>query len=79
MEIVSGLTAAEKETLLLMADNGMNVSRAADEIHYSRKTIYDRLRNVKAKTGIDPTDFWGLHRLLTLIEMEKEERDADKG
>lgn len=72
MNGVELLTAAERETIVLMADNGMNVSRVAEEIHYSRQTVYDRLRNIKAKTGIDPADFWGLHRLLTLLETERE-------
>ena len=67
------LSEAEVETLLLLADNGMNVSRVAERIHYSRVTVYDRLRNIKAKTGVDPLDFWGLHRLLSLIEEGKEE------
>ena len=74
MNGVELLTAAERETIVLMADNGMNVSRVAEEIHYSRQTVYDRLRNIKAKTGIDPADFWGLHRLLTLLEAERESK-----
>lgn len=74
MSGVSELTAVERETIVLMADLGMNVSRVAEEIHYSRQTVYDRLRNIKNKTGIDPCDFWGLHRLLSLIEMEGESK-----
>jgi hypothetical protein len=51
----------------------MNVTRVAEESHYSRSVIYDRLRAVRIKTGINPMDFWGLHRLLSLIEEGKEE------
>lgn len=72
MEMIT-LTKAEAEMLYLLADNGMNITRVAGEIHYSRKAVYERLRMVKAKTGIDPMDFWGLHRLLSLIEEGKEE------
>lgn len=68
MTIVSELSPAERETLRLLADNQMNVSKVAEISHYSRKAIYERTRNIKAKTGIDPLDFWGLHRLLTLVE-----------
>lgn len=68
------LTDIEKETLLLLADNSLNVSRVADETYYSRKAIYERVRNIRAKTGINPLDFWGLHRLLSMVENEKEEK-----
>lgn len=70
--IIEQLTPAERETLWLLADNGMNISRVAEASYYSRRTIHDRLRSIKSKTGIDPKDFWGLHRLLTMIENEKE-------
>lgn len=73
------LTQAERETLILLADNRMSVAEVARECYYSRKTIYDRIRTIKAKTGIDPLDFWGLHRLLTIAENEKEEEERDKG
>lgn len=62
------LTDPEKETLTLLADNGMNITRVAECSYYSRPTVYERLRSIKAKTGINPTDFWGLHRLLSLVE-----------
>lgn len=67
------LTKAEEEALVLLADNAMNVTRVAEESHFSRSVIYDRLRSVRIKTGINPMDFWGLHRLLSLIEEGKEE------
>lgn len=68
------LTDIEKETLLLLADNSLNVSKVADETYYSRKAIYERVRNIRAKTGINPLDFWGLNRLLSIVENEKEEK-----
>lgn len=72
MSNIALLTAAERETLTLLADHGLNISRVSEASFYSRKAIYDRIRNIKEKTGIDPQDFWGLHRLLTLMEEEKE-------
>lgn len=67
------LTVSERETLNLLADNSMNVSRVAAETYFSRKAIYDRIRNIRAKTGLNPLDFWGLHRLLEQIEREEDE------
>ena len=71
--MIDELTVSERETINLLADNAMNVSRVAAETYYSRKAIYERVRNIRAKTGINPLDFWGLHRLLSLIEEGKEE------
>ena len=68
---VGELTDSERETLVLLAYNGMSISRVAEEIHYSRQTVYDRLRSIKAKTGVDPCDFWGLHELLCAIRNER--------
>ena len=67
------LTQAEREVLILLADNRMSVSEVARESYFSRTAIYDRIRTIKAKTGIDPLDFWGLHLLLSIIENEREE------
>lgn len=72
------LKKGEIETLFLMADNGMNVAKAANAGFYNRKTIYERLRNIKAKTGIDPRDFYGLLKLLQMVKGEKHEGDRDQ-
>ena len=62
---MEGLNHVEWATLRLLASGGMNVSRTSEILGCSRKTIYDRIRNIKNKTGKDPTDFWDLHELLT--------------
>lgn len=63
------LNKMERATLRLLANSGMNVSRAAEILGCSRKTVYDRIRTITNKTGLDPTNFWDLHDLL--------ERSAD--
>ena len=69
------LTKAEEDMLILLADNRMSVTAVAKESYYSRKAVYDRLRGIKSRTGIDPLDFWGLHRLLSMIEIGNEEQN----
>ena len=72
-----GLTPVERETLNLLANAGMNMSRAAELVGCSRKTVYDRVRSVKNKTGKDPADFWDMHDLVTNAEYyRKEETDG---
>ena len=72
---LSSLTAEERKTLLLLADNGMNVTRVSEASFISRASIYNRIMSIRAKTGIDPQDFWGLSLLLALMENEKEEHE----
>lgn len=72
MTILSSLTAEERKTLLLLADNGMNVTRVSEASFISRASIYNRIMSIRAKTGIDPQDFWGLSLLLSLMEKEEQ-------
>ena len=65
------LNEAERETLLLIAKSGMNISRASEMLGCSRQAVYARLRTIENKTGIDPSDFWGLHKLLTEVDGDK--------
>ena len=48
------------------ADAGMNVSGAARILGVSTDTIYHHLAQIKARTGLDPRNFWDLARLLGL-------------
>ena len=74
---IEGLTKTERETLLLMANNGMNVTRVARAGFSNRTHIYEHLRNIKLKTGVDPMDFWGLLKRLMMIREEKEKCKND--
>ena len=65
------LTDKEKETIRLMAECSMNISTVSYMSHCSRKSIYERLRNIQNKTGKDPNYFWDL---LALIEMIGEDK-----
>lgn len=68
---------SERQTLRLIALSGMNIARAAEILGCSRKTVYDRLRNIENKTGVDPTDFWGLHKLLAQTAQDTPQDDFD--
>ena len=61
---------------MAFADNGMKVQKTADAMHYDKRTISQRLTLIKANTGIDPRNFWGLTRLISIIENEREEARA---
>ena len=64
------LDEVDFEILVAFAKCGMNVTRTAREIHFDRRTVSNRLTNIRLKCGIDPRDFWGLTNLLRIIDEE---------
>ena len=65
------LNPVERETLWLMAANSMKVARVAKASFCSRKAVYARLSTIEIKTGIDPTDFWGLKALVEKFDIRE--------
>lgn len=66
------LDPTDEAIIYAYADNRMRVIRTAKNAHYDKRTVHSRLTNIRLKTGIDPRDFWGLHRLISIIENAKE-------
>lgn len=73
------LTRSEVDTIMAFANGGMKVQRAADAMHYDKRTVSQRLTLIHANTGIDPRDFWGLTRLVEIIKNQGEEVDHGDG
>ena len=72
------LSVYEIQTIKLLADNGMSITRTAEKSFCARKSIYRRLHSIKRKTGHDPLDFWGLMSLVEIIEYERRP-DVERG
>lgn len=73
------LTEDERAVLSALANAGMSITRAAEICNCSRSTVARRMTNIRGKTGVDPSDFWGLNHLLTLMaDEEGEHRDEKK-
>lgn len=71
-QLAALLDDVDEEIILAYANNRMRTLLTAENAHYDRRTVSNRLTSIRLKTGIDPRDFWGLHRLITIIETEKE-------
>ena len=74
--MIPPLNAKEWETLIALADYGMNISEVAKKTYCSRQNVYYRLRQIENKTGICPLDFWGLKRLLESYGKERTTEDG---
>ncbi len=70
MEIENLLSRVDVEILSAYADNNMNATKAALSSKYDRKTVMYRLDRTQIKTGLNPRDFWDLHKLLSMIGVE---------
>ena len=57
------------ETLRAYAENDMNAIETAKSIYCHRNTIEYRFAKINEYTGIDPTSFRGLCRLLQYVEV----------
>ena len=65
---VKNLNGLEVHTLKTFDDCQMNISRASEKLRCSRKTAYNRMREILNKTGINPLEYAGLQELLNGCE-----------
>lgn len=66
---VTALSDMEKQIILAMAQNDLNVSYTAKTLNRSRNGLDYHLNKIKKKTGLCPTSFYDL---IELLEMAKE-------
>ena len=65
------LSDADKEIILTLADNNMNISSTAKSLFMHRNTVVYHLGKVKKVTGLDPMNFYDLIKLVSLINPQK--------
>lgn len=53
-----------RDTVAAYARSDMRMSRAAKELHLSRRAVEERLRRIRNETGRDPRRFFDLVALL---------------
>lgn len=67
------LNDLERETVLALADNRMNLTNASKVMHKHRNSLIYHIKKIKRKTGLDARDF---HDLCELYRIAKRERKA---
>lgn len=53
-----------------LADNNLNVTKTARQVHYHRNTIVYRVELIKREFGLDPLKFYDLIKLLKIADSE---------
>lgn len=62
------LSETEINTIKCLAENSLRPQRVADKLCYARSSIMYHIEMIRMKTNLDPTDFYGMTKLLKLIE-----------
>ena len=73
-DVLIKLTDDEKNMILAFARNDMKYCQTAREYFISHNGFRYHLRKIHAKTGLNPTKFADLMRLVILIASDKEEK-----
>jgi sugar diacid utilization regulator len=69
-EIFAGgqtMDEVDVKIILALADNKMNVSKVSRVLFYHRNAVEYRIKHIKRITGLDPTDFHGLCKLVDMV------------
>ena len=65
----------EREVVLALADNRMNFTDAAMEMHKHRNSLIYHIKKIKRKTGLDARDFHDLCKLYAVAIGERDGND----
>lgn len=60
-----------RETLMALANNRLQIQKAADAMWLSRNALTHRVRAIQKATGLNPLEFWDMQELLKIYEEEK--------
>lgn len=55
-----------EETIRALADNRLRRTEAAREIWISQNAMRYRIDAIKQETGLDPTNFWDMQKLVEM-------------
>ena len=58
------MTEVQIKIIKSLARNDMNVTAAAEELHYHRNSLIYQLDKIYAETGLNPRKFYDLWKLL---------------
>lgn len=64
------LSEHQKTVIQELANNDMNILRAATAMNFHRNSICYHIDCIRRKTGLDPRKFFDLLKLLQMVEKE---------
>ena len=70
------MSERDVDIILALADNQMKPSRVGRELFLHRNTVMYHIEKIKSITGLDPTDFYDLCKLLQMVEGVRKDGDS---
>lgn len=64
----SKLDGRDYRIILSLADNSMNVTMVGSALYMHRNTVLYHMEKIKRITGLDPGNFYDLHKLVAKIK-----------
>lgn len=64
------LNETDFRVILLLADNSMRATETAYALNMHRNSILYRIGKIKRITGLDPMNFYDLHKLVEMARKE---------
>lgn len=64
------MTPTRWKIVLGLADNGMKVSQTARKLYLNHSTVLYHLKFIKSITGLNPLNFYDLHKLVAMAKGE---------
>lgn len=66
--VCNSLTQSELDVIHSLAQNGLNKAKTAKELHYHWNSVDYIVKRIKFKTGLNPTDFYNMIKLVELAK-----------
>lgn len=66
------LSDLDRQVIIALASSNMNRSSAGRKLNFVRKTIEYHESRVKQITGLDPSNFFDLHKLVQMVRGEED-------
>ncbi len=68
------ISKTEVKIILALAKCGLNPSRAARKLNIHRNTVIYHIGEIRDFTGLDPSDFYDMAKLLERFKEEKDDK-----
>lgn len=68
------MTEQDVKTILALADSNMRPTEASYRLYLHRNTVLYRIDRIKKETGLDPLNFYDLHKLVDMAGKERKDQ-----
>lgn len=77
-EIMKALTETRIQMILGLAKNNINALKTAKEMNINDGIFYQRCTSIEHLTGLNPREFYGLSKLIEIIENKKPTYESEE-